>query len=112
MKHSYWIALALLFSSTSANAVFFGQAGPASPVPIIVFSPGGPVTVPDSASSGYVVSTITVSMSDGSGFSGSLTVTANPGNTVAISGSQLQLARNLSSADDGTIGPFTITATQ
>src|SRR5437870_4524526 len=57
-------------------------------------------SLPDNSPAGTTVATFSVSMSDGSQFSG--TLGANPTGTVTISGSaRLVLARALSSADDG-----------
>jgi hypothetical protein len=65
--------------------------------------------LPDNAASGTTVAAVSVSMSDGSAFTGSFAAT--PFGTVAISGNKLVLARGLTSADDGS-HRWTVTAAQ
>src|SRR5215813_11822226 len=67
-------------------------------------------SLPDNSPAGTAVATFSVSMSDGSSFSG--TLGASPSDIVAISGStRLVLARALTSADDGP-RQWTVAATQ
>jgi uncharacterized protein YkwD len=58
-------------------------------------------SLPDNALSGTVISTASITMSDGSAFSGALS--AAPVGTVVMSGNKLTLARNLAPSDDGTV---------
>jgi hypothetical protein len=66
-------------------------------------------SLPDNAAAGTTVAVITVAMSDGSTFSGSLA--ASPAGTVTISGNKLVLARGLIAADGGS-QQWTVNATQ
>lgn len=73
----------------------------ASPPPTpksVTFTPSG-ASLPDNTATGTTVAAISVAMSDGSAFSGSLA--ASPAGTVAMSGNKLVLARGLTPADDG-----------
>jgi hypothetical protein len=71
-----------------------------SPTPTgVTFTPST-VSLPDNASVGSTVAAVSVAMSDGSAFTGSLA--ASPAGTVAISGNKLVLARGLTLTDDGT----------
>jgi hypothetical protein len=65
--------------------------------------------LPDNAAAGTTVAAVSVSMCNGSTFSG--TLAASPTGTVAISGNNLVLARALTSADDGS-HQWSVTATQ
>jgi len=64
----------------------------------VSFTPSAP-SLPDNAAAGTVVAAVSVSMSDGSAFTGMLA--ASPSGTVTISGKNLVLARALASADNG-----------
>src|SRR5262249_9176410 len=66
-------------------------------------------SLPDNAAAGTVVAAVSVSMSNGSAFTG--TLAASPAGTVTISGNKLVLARALTSADDGS-RHWTVAATQ
>jgi hypothetical protein len=66
-------------------------------------------TLPDNAVAGTPVAAVSVSMSDGSQFVGTLEV--EPEDMVTMAGNNIVLARNLTSADGGT-HTWTITATQ
>jgi hypothetical protein len=74
----------------------------------VMFTPTA-ASLPDNAASGTVVATVSVSMSDGSAFAG--TLAASPAGTVAVSGNKLVLARGLTPADDGS-HQWSIAATQ
>ena len=63
----------------------------------------------DNAAAGTTVAAVSVSMSDGSAFTG--TLAASPSGTVAISGKNLVLARALTSADNGS-QTWSVAATQ
>jgi hypothetical protein len=65
--------------------------------------------LPDNAAAGATVAAVTVAMSDGPTFSGSLA--ASPVGTVTMSGNELVLARGLTSADDGS-HQWSVSATQ
>jgi hypothetical protein len=73
-----------------------------------VFTPST-ASLPDNAAAGTIVAAVSVSMSDGFAFAGSLA--ASPAGTVTISGNKLVLARPLTPADDGS-RQWTVTATQ
>jgi hypothetical protein len=105
-------------SCTPTNWSFYATlvGGPLSPTPTpkpkpigVSFTPSSP-SLPDTSIAGAVISSIGVTMSDGSQFTGTLSLTANPSGTAVISGAKLELARNLSPADVGTIEPFTVQA--
>ena len=103
-------------SCTPTNWSFYATlvSGPPSPPPTpigVSFTPSSP-SLPNTSIAGAVISSIGVTMSDGSQFTGTLRLTANPSGTAVISGATLELARNLSPADDGTIGPFTVQASE
>ena len=66
-------------------------------------------TLPDNAVAGAAVAAVSVTMSDGSPFSGSLA--ASPVGTVTMSDNQLVLARGLTPADDGS-HQWSVSATQ
>jgi len=74
----------------------------------ITFTPSA-TSLPDNAAAGTTVAAVSVSMSDGSAFTG--TLAASPSGTVAISGNKLVLARGLTSADDGS-QQWAVSATQ
>jgi hypothetical protein len=72
---------------------------PAPPTPTgVTFAPTS-ASLPDNAAAGTTVAVVSVSMSDGSAFTGALA--ASPSGTVTISGNKLVLARALTSADGG-----------
>ena len=118
-----YAAMPATFSSTPSNCTptnwsFYATlvGGPLSPTPTpkpigVSFTPSSP-SLPDTSIAGVVISSIGVTMSDGSQFTGTLSLTANPSGTAVISGAKLELARNLSPADDGSIGPFTVQASE
>jgi hypothetical protein len=64
----------------------------------VTFTPST-ASLPDNSAAGTVVAAVSVSMSDGSAFAGSLA--ASPSLAVTISGNKLVLARALTSADNG-----------
>jgi predicted regulator of Ras-like GTPase activity (Roadblock/LC7/MglB family) len=74
----------------------------------VMFTPTA-ASLPDNAASGTVAAAVSVSMSDGSAFAG--TLAASPAGTVTISGNKLVLARGLTPADDGP-HQWGVTATQ
>jgi|HubBroStandDraft_3_1064219.scaffolds.fasta_scaffold00005_37 hypothetical protein len=67
------------------------------------------VTLPDNATSGTVVAAISITMSDGSDFEG--TLEASPPDTVDIVGRNLVTARPMTTADGG-LHTWTVKATQ
>src|SRR5258707_921080 len=83
---------------------------PLPPTPNSITFISTTASLPDNSVSGTTVAVFSVSMSDDSAFSG--TLSAGPASTVAISGGRLLvLARGLSSADDGS-HLWGVTATQ
>jgi hypothetical protein len=85
------------------------QVAPGAPRPTgITFAPTA-ASLPDNAGAGTTIATVSVSMSKGPGFSGSLT--ASPTGIVTMSGKKLVLARGLTAADDGA-HPWSVAATQ
>jgi hypothetical protein len=64
----------------------------------VTFIPSS-TSLPDNAAAGTIVAAVSVAVSDGSAFTG--TLAANPSGTVMISGTKLVLARALSAADNG-----------
>src|SRR5208282_5354422 len=64
----------------------------------VTFAPST-ASLPDNAAAGTMVAAVSVSMSDGSAFAG--TLAASPAGTVTISGGKLVLARALTAADNG-----------
>src|SRR5882724_1350890 len=97
--------------------VTVGPAPPSPPTPTptpyptqIIFTPQSP-TINDDALADAFLTQIGVVMSDGSVFSGLLSLSDNPGNTGKISGNQILLARPLSAADIGQI-TFEVLASQ
>jgi hypothetical protein len=64
----------------------------------VTFNPNAP-SLPDNAAAGTTAAVVSVTMSDGSQFSG--TLSASPPSLFGISGSNLVISRALSSADDG-----------
>ena len=72
----------------------------ASPTPTAITLTPASATIPDNAPAGTVVATASVTMSDGSQFTGALT-TSNT-NLFAISGMNIVTARALTPSDDGT----------
>jgi hypothetical protein len=96
----------------SASATFFINVidPPSLPTPTGITFVTTTTSLPDNSPAGTTVATFSVSMSDGSAFSG--TLGASPVGTVAISGSTLLvLARALTSADNGS-QQWGVTATQ
>ena len=84
--------------SNGAQSQNTGPAPATIPV-IITLNPANP-TIQDNATSGSVISTASVRMSDGSAFSGALTVSDTTG-FFAVSGMNILAGRNLAPADDG-----------
>jgi hypothetical protein len=80
------------------------------PVPTAITLSPTSATTPDNAPAGTVLTTATVTMSDGSQFAGTLSSSDTTG-FFAISGLNIVTARALTSADDGTHST-TITASQ
>jgi hypothetical protein len=89
------------FSSSATFIVTVAADQSNGPTPTgITFNPAT-ASLSDDATASTTVAAISVSMSDASAFSGALS--ANPADTVAISGNtHLVLARALTTADDGT----------
>jgi len=84
---------------------------PPAPIPTgIVLSPANP-TIPDTAPAGALVASVTVTMSDGSAFKGSLSLSGPAASVFSVSGMNIIAARQLTSADDGP-EMVTVTATQ
>ena len=73
---------------------------PPSPVPIAIALTPANSTMADNAGVGTLIATATVTMSDGSTFTGTLTTSET--NFFAIEGLNIVTARALTSADDGT----------
>jgi hypothetical protein len=101
--------------ATSAAITATGIAPPPPPPPPptatvqqVTLTPAA-LSLPDNSAAGISLSTIAVTMSDGSAFAGSLSIATN--NMVAISGTKAVLARGLSASDDGAHS-VVITATQ
>ncbi|MBV8293492.1 MAG: hypothetical protein JOY55_17070 [Mycobacterium sp.] len=85
------------------------QVNAASPTPTgVTFTPTV-ASLPDNAAAGTMVAAVSVSMSDGSAFTGNLA--ASPAGIVTMSGNNLVLARALNSADDGS-QTWIVTATE
>jgi hypothetical protein len=84
-------------------------SNPPSPTPTAITLSPASTTIADNAPAGTLLATATVTMSDGSQFTATLT-TSNT-NIFAISGMQIVTARALTSADDGTQSTI-ITASQ
>src|SRR5271163_19 len=74
----------------------------------VTFAPST-ASLPDNAAAGTMVAAVSVSMSDGSAFAG--TLTASPAGTVTMSGKNLMLARALTPADNGS-HQWSVAATQ
>jgi hypothetical protein len=74
----------------------------------VTFTPAA-ASLPDNALAGTSVAAVSVAMSDGSVFSG--TLAASPAGTVAVSGNKLVLARVLTLVDDGP-HQWSVSATQ
>ena len=81
-----------------------------SPTPTAITLSSASATTPDNAAAGTVLTTATVTMSDGSQFTGTLSSSDTSG-FFAISGLNIVTARALTSADDGAHST-TITASQ
>ncbi len=73
----------------------------------ISFSPTS-VSVPDDSTTGTILATVSVTMSDGSPFAGTIT---SSNSLISVSGMNLILSRDLTPADDGSPA-VTISATQ
>lgn len=101
--------LIINMDTTSPGLVMTIPPGPtpARPKTVVVTPPT--VTVSDNSPVGTSLSTISVAMSDGSAFSGSLSIAAN--NMVGLSGGKAVLTRALATSDDGAHS-CGITATQ
>jgi hypothetical protein len=91
-------------------ALYQAVTPPAPGTPTAITLSPASATTPDNAPAGTVLSTATVTMSDGSQFAGTLTSSDTSG-FLAISGLNIVTARALTPADDGTHST-TITATQ
>ena len=94
---------------SAAEILALYQSVPSPTPTAITLSPAN-ATTPDNAPAGTVLTTATVTMSDGSQFTGKLTSSDTSG-FFAISGLNIVTARALTSADDGTHST-TITASQ
>jgi hypothetical protein len=98
------------FSSSATFAISVGAVDPAPPTPTGIKFTSAVASLPDNSVAGTTVALVSVSMSDGSTFSGALT--ANPVGVVAISNTKtMVLARGLSPADDG-VQQWGVTAAQ
>jgi hypothetical protein len=88
------------FSGSATFTITVGAADGTPPTPTgIVFIPAN-ASLPDNSVAGTTVATVSVSMSDGSAFSGTL-VAAPPTIVAVAGGTRLVLARALTAADDG-----------
>src|SRR5207253_1876335 len=72
---------------------------PPAPTPTSVTLTPASLSLPDNSPSGTSLSTVSVAMSDGSAFSGALSIGAN--NMAGFSGSTVVLTRALTATDDG-----------
>ena len=84
-------------------------SAPSLPTPTGVTFVTKMTSLPDNSPAGTAIATVSVPMSDGSAFTG--TLGASPSGVVAISGKNLVLARALTSADNG-LQTWSATATQ
>ena len=87
------------FSGSATFTIIVEAAGPTPPTPTGVTLTPATASLPDNAAAGTIVAALSVTMSDGSTFAG--TLAASPAGTVTISGNKLVLARGLTAADDG-----------
>jgi hypothetical protein len=97
-------------SAAQILALYQAVTPPAPATPTAITLSPASATTPDNVPAGTVLSTATVTMSDGSQFEGTLTSSDTSG-FFAISGLNIVTARALTSADDGTHST-TITASQ
>jgi hypothetical protein len=68
------------------------------------------VTIPDNSKQGMQLATVSVRWSDGAEFTGNVRLTKNPGGICQLAGTELQLGRDTTKADDNTIPVCTVTA--
>jgi hypothetical protein len=111
----WWVRQNGAWVDTGTTAPVEGAPPPPPPppsgaVPIAIALSPASATTPDNAPAGTVLTTATVTMSDGSQFAGTLTSSDTTG-FFAISGLNLVTARALTSADDG-LHSTVITASQ
>src|SRR5215469_3124429 len=98
------------FSSSAEFVITVVAVVPLPPTPTGISFVSAVASLPDNSVAGTTVAVVSVSMSDGSAFSGALT--ANPVGVVAISNTRtMVLARGLSPADDG-LQQWGVTAAQ
>src|SRR5215472_11527765 len=98
------------FSSSADFTITVVAVVPPPPTPTGISFVSTVASLPDNSVAGTTVAVVSVSMSDGSTFSGALT--ANPVGVVAISNTKtMVLARGLSPADDG-VQQWGVTAAQ
>ena len=100
----------LALSAAEILALYQAVTPPPPPTPTAITLSPTSATTPDNAAAGTVLTTATVTMSDGSQFTGTLTSSDTTG-FFAISGLNIVTAQALTSADDGTHST-TITASQ
>ena len=100
----------LALSAAEILALYQAVTPPPPSTPTAITLSPASATTPDNAPAGTVLTTATVTMSDGSQFTGTLTSSDTSG-FFAISGLNIVTARALTSADDGTHST-TITASQ
>jgi hypothetical protein len=88
-------------SAAQVQALYQAVTPPPPGTPIAIRLSPASATIPDNAPAGTVLTTATVTMSDGSQFAVTLTSSDTSG-FFAISGLNIVTARALTSADDGT----------
>jgi hypothetical protein len=80
-----------------------------SPELVLTITPSS-VTIPDESKRGRPLATVSARWSDGVQYTGELGLTKNPGGICQLSGMELQLGRDTTKADDGTVPVCTVTA--
>src|SRR5215469_9374535 len=86
----------LFMPSAAVNAT-----SPQTPL-AVNYSPAGPLTVFDNITTSTIISTVSVSTSDGLAFGGTTSLLVNAGGRVVLSGNEVVPAHNFTGADDGT----------
>lgn len=95
-----WGIFGAFFVVMHAGAIITGlSTPPVPPVPILTLHPSSP-TVPDNVPAGYAALTVTVTMSDGSAFNGTIQVSDTTG-LFGVSGMNIVTGRDLTPEDDG-----------
>jgi len=100
----------------TASAIFTVKVVKADKGTPIAVTFDHPAAIPDNAPAGTLVANVIVATSDGSPFTGHLTIAGDP--IFAVAGMQIVLARALTQADDGPhnatvtamLGPHLVTA--